>query len=405
MISAAAVPRWSRVSNGANAGSVSRKWSPTSGGTTTAWPSDDTGKSSVSPCRAARKKMTPALSTDGAYQQAGRALTRPGPESPRPGNSSGGDGGRPAAGTRLEQAGDVARRDDADEMVRVEDHGATVRGVPDSLEQVGETLLPARDRHRGRWDGDVDRATVATLLGREAFDGPHRDQTVHPAVDAVGGEGREVMAHHVLVDEQLDGDPRGDDHRVLRHHVPDENALECVASLLAVGLAARRSIEEPADEHQPEAADRIEKEQADDPQADQGNGEDATAPRCDHRRCQAVVGSGPDEAAQDSPAVERERGNEIEDEKQDVEGGQVLGDEDDDVRRPDGRKDPGDPRRDRRHHEGDRRPDRGDEHLGPAGHPVAAHLRHTAEQPEPDALDSDAAPASQHRVAQLVGGE
>ena len=50
----------------------------------------------------------------------------------------------------------------------------------------------------------------------------------------------------------------------------------------------------------------------------------------------------------------------------------------------------------------DRRSDRGDQHLGPAGHPVAADLRDAAEEPEPDAVDRDAAPTREQRVAQLV---
>ena len=59
---AAAVPRCRIASTGTNAGLVSRKFSPIRGGTTTAWPSDDTGKSSVTPWSAARKKISPALS-------------------------------------------------------------------------------------------------------------------------------------------------------------------------------------------------------------------------------------------------------------------------------------------------------------------------------------------------------
>ena len=87
---------------------------------------------------------------------------------------------------------------------------------------------------RSSGDRDVDGATVAALLRRHLLDAAHRDQAVDAPVDAVGGKRREVVAHDVLIDEQLHGDPGRDDHRVLRHDVADEHALECVTRLLAV---------------------------------------------------------------------------------------------------------------------------------------------------------------------------
>ena len=52
----------------------------------------------------------------------------------------------------------------------VVDHRATVGRGAHALEQVGERLVRARDRHPFDRDRDVDGAAVAALLGRELLD-------------------------------------------------------------------------------------------------------------------------------------------------------------------------------------------------------------------------------------------
>ena len=61
--------------------------------------------------------------------------------------------------------------------------------------------------------------------------------------------------------------------------------------------------------------------------------------------------------------------------------------------------------KDRGDHKGDGRSDRSNQHLRPAGLPVAAHLCDAAEQPELDALDLHAAPAGKESMSKFMSGQ
>src|ERR1035437_516975 len=67
---------WSSTRKGRKSGSLSRTPMPSSGGTTTAWPSEETGKSSLAPWRIPKKSAIGRVipTAFGHYQGRGRNL-------------------------------------------------------------------------------------------------------------------------------------------------------------------------------------------------------------------------------------------------------------------------------------------------------------------------------------------
>ena len=164
-------------------------------------------------------------------------------------------------------------------------------------------------------------------FGGSQLDTAHRHQTVDASVDAVGRERRELVSHHVLLDEQLDGDPGRHDHRVLRHHVADKHALECVTRLLAGRLATRGGGQEPSDEHQPDARRRDDEEQVEHTEAVRPRRR--SGPRAPRRRSPPSGSScGSDESARILPPSSGNAGMRLKTSTGQVDRRKPLGDHD-----------------------------------------------------------------------------
>ena len=93
--------------------------------------------------------------------------------------------------------------------------------------------------------------------------------------------------------------------------------MPSMRSVNAVDATAARGRlrDEPAEHREPEAVDEVAAGREEDADADQQVGEALAEPAGDPRRAVAVAGDPPDERARDPAAVERERGDEVEDEQ------------------------------------------------------------------------------------------
>ena len=128
-----------------------------------------------------------------------------------------------------------------------------------------------------------------------------------------------AVAQEVLVERALDAGVLGDRDRVGVHDVGDADPLDPARELGLDRVAARRLAEDEADQREPDAGDRVAADRrATTPRRDEQVGEAAAERGREAGRPGAVAGEPPGDRARDPPAVEREGGDQVEDEDEDV---------------------------------------------------------------------------------------
>ena len=185
-----------------------------------------------------------------------------------------------------------------------------------------------------------------------------------------------------------------------RHHPakaePGEGGLEPHRGLLGL---SREDHEEP-DQAEPEQA-RGSREGTEEPERDQRVGEAAADPRRGYRRAFDTPAAPPQQGAKDAAAVEREGGNQVEDENHRVHIGLVGEERRKRIGRRIGQRRSGEAE-DEHDHGGHRRSRESEAKLLPGLVCGALHPRHPPEQPELDPLDLDPIAPGDDRVAELV---
>ncbi len=205
-----------------------------------------------------------------------------------------------------------------------------------------------------------------------------------------------------VVHERADRDVWARRHGIADDDVADPEAAERLAREQRAVLRRRGLEEEPADERDPETAvgalpdderDAADDEEVPEPAADQ---------RRHMRRPAEVSARSPERRAQHPAAVERERGEKVEDEQREVDVAEPGGDG---VHHLGQARFPREEYEDSSEDERDERAGDGDAELGPRGREHPSELRHAAEQPERDPLDLDAFALRFERMAEFVREE
>ena len=103
-----------------------------------------------------------------------------------------------------------------------------------------------------------------------------------------------------------------DDHRVRRHHRPDGRAPQGVAMAGGLGLGRGGGDQEPTDQGEPDAVERLAEHQQGQPARHQGQPEAPSGSGRGRGGPVLVVPVRPEHGPQDAPTVEREGGDEVE---------------------------------------------------------------------------------------------
>jgi hypothetical protein len=186
------------------------------------------------------------------------------------------------------------------------------------------------------------------------------------------------------------------------HQVGDAHAAERLTGRERPHLARRRPEEKPAEEGEPDAPERAQKDELGKPAGNEEVGEAAGDAAGGPGRGRQISRSRPERRTEHTPAVERQRRDHVEQEQKEVDEPEPRGDA---VHRARKIEQPGgeheqDPDRERDERAGDRDPE-----LRPRAREHALEARDPAEEPEGDSVDLDALAPSLERVPQLVQQE
>ena len=180
------------------------------------------------------------------------------------------------------------------------DEGVLVRAASEDL----------ADRHRR---AAVVHRALDGLLAQDAEEAPE-------AVD--DREPREAVAQEELVLGVADAQLARHGHRLGVHDVGDRDALEALGEAARHDRPARRLGQEPAEDEEPQAAERVAAEDHVRAEAHEDVREALADPGREARAAVRVARDLPRDRARDPPAVERERGDEVEHEHHEVDPGQ-----------------------------------------------------------------------------------
>ena len=301
----------------------------------------------------------------------------------------------------LEDAHDVGRRDDADEVRPVEDQESTIGEgrTPERREDrlVGRGLRNPRDRLGDLVDANVIASSrgnrLAVVQGHEA---------AHAAVGADQREGGDRRPEHEVVDQPGHGHRVGSGRRVRRHHVADAHPAEIVLQLGLLLFGSSGVEHEHPEDDQPQATQRAAERELDEAHRHQQPREDhARVPGLGGRR-EPVAGAVPQPGTQDASSVERRGRRQVEHGEHEVDHRDPEDAAHDQSRQRQRR-----PCHAERHtHDADRRAHR---RTGGGNREIVAwrlgralDRRDTPEHPQRDVPHRDAAPARDEGMAHLV---
>ena len=157
--------------------------------------------------------------------------------------------------------------------------------------------------------------------------------------------------------------------------------------------------QEPAEEREPDAREGAEEDDLGEPERDEEVREDPCHRGRRGRRPDEIALCLPEERPEHAPSVERKRGQQIEDEQDEVDEPHVADDGVDRVGKARNDRDENEGDADRQRHE---RPCDRDSELRPGAREHPPELRHAAEEPERDPFDLHALAAGDERVPELV---
>ena len=204
-----------------------------------------------------------------------------------------------------------------------------------------------------------------------------------------------------LCHELVEGQVGRHGHRCRGHGVPHPAVPQRAAEQRIGALGACGLDEEPAHEHEPDPAEVAAAEQPQQPDHDEDGAEHAAGGRGLDGRSDGVTGAVPDPRLEDPATVQRQGGNQVEAEHDQVDAGQVPEDALDTVGQVEPRRHVGEEAQ----ADGERRDHRA-HHRNPEGSARRTRMRsdagHTAEQPQGDALDGYPLAQRPPGVPQLV---
>src|SRR4051794_5792952 len=133
-----------------------------------------------------------------------------------------------------------------------------------------------------------------------------------------------AVAQEVFVQRLLDGGALGDGHRVAIHHVADGDPLDPAGHLGLGDCALGGAAQDEADEREPDAAEKVAlvRHEVAEAGEDQEQAEPLAERRGEPGPGGATAGPPPGDRAGDAAAVERERGDQVEDQDQQVDAAQ-----------------------------------------------------------------------------------
>ena len=304
--------------------------------------------------------------------------------------------GRPARRS-LERHREVGDREEPDEPAVLEDERAVDLRRADGLQRDDRVVVRPEDRDLVEAEHAFANGSRVPVRARDLGDAAEREEADDAAVFDYRIR-REAPRPDHLVDEPSDAQVGRDRHRVCRHEVAHAQARQGFARRVEARLARRRREQEPAEEDEPRAAEVSEEDEHRDAEGDEEVAEATAEPGADARGPAEVTPALPQRRVEDSPAVERYRGNQVEDEEAQVDVAEPRNDGVRALRKArKGERDEEDPER-----EGDERTGDGDAELRAGAREPAAERGHAAEQPEHDAVDLHVLATRLERMAELV---
>ena len=211
-----------------------------------------------------------------------------------------------------------------------------------------------------------------------------------------------MPAGNVRAHELVDRDPSRSDRWIAGHHIADEESLERALHEHLGRLAARRRHEKPAEEDKPHAAEGSQHEELQQPEADHQEGAHPSQPRGAGGGSVAIASPPPEPGAKQAAPVEREGGDEVEDQEGCIGEGEPHAATFDERRSACGVEREGRGTEEDGEAKADERAGDGDFRFHSRRRNVTPKARDSAEDPQRDAVHLHAEPPGDEGVAHLV---